>query len=96
MPRFLVMLHNPDAPHETRVVEWSTIVDAPVAVLSYDDLVCEPSDRLARVLVRGHSWLVHPEETPATLIEANRAGPNESELDMRGLWARYSQIEESE
>lgn len=80
--------------------EWSTVTDSPVTYLmpldefrSYylgaygTEGMRHLDERMARVEVKGCSSMVG--DTPATLAQFNRAGPNETTLDAAGLWREY-------
>lgn len=98
MPKYLVKISNPSDESDAVLIEWSTVVDAPVAVFSsIEELVehtrvrygqaalSELPARLWRVALRGHSSVVH--ERVDDLVRGNRAGDNEETLSMGEIWA---------
>ncbi len=103
MPRFIVKLADDE------YVEWSTVVDAPLAGSVTRAAAChewgEPS--VARADRRGHSQVEGPRVSeanrdrvwsPEELIAGNRAGPGESELsldELRAAARRASGTEEA-
>jgi hypothetical protein len=101
MPRYLIKLTDPDNPWDWRVMEWSTVVDAPVTYgltvaeaerlhevdPRYSD--CVFHERLYRMHTKGHSNMVFDPEGPDARVACNRAGPDEESLDRRQIWKRY-------
>lgn len=95
----IVKLHNPKNPDLTALVLWSTVADAPASFAATEDEIREyikeeygnvglrelPA-RLDRVSKFGISSMI---DTLDDLLETNRAGPNETQLDMQGLWDKY-------
>lgn len=103
MARFFVRLHNPDETSQTAVVEWSSVVDAPLTHgmrtegeirehvgHTYGALaLASLPERLERLEAYGHTLVGQPNETPEGIIAGNRAGPRGGRLGMRGLWRKY-------
>ena len=105
MPRHIVKLERNG---ETRYMEWSTVVDAPVSDLMdleafrkhyryyYGDHgMSELPERMARVDKFGTSAM-NPPESAEALIAFNRAGPGESCLTVEELWNKYTYMEASD
>lgn len=96
MPRYILKIDIDDVPH---YCEWSTIVDAPVTYLIPREefikryLVTYPGEtrdeldqRLARADSTGSSAY---EDSAESLIIANRAGDNESEITLEEIAEKY-------
>jgi hypothetical protein len=96
-----VEIRNPDKDAERRLLVWSTIVDAPITYGMSEpelrDWIKEEQgaqglrvldERMRRVREVGTSSRVDRDWT--SVISGNRAGPGETELDARGLWAAYA------
>jgi hypothetical protein len=100
MPRFIVEIRNPDDESDRRLLEWSTVVDAPVTYgmteaqfrASYREEygsrgMLGLDARLERVRQHGTSC-VEP-CTVEYLTAGNRAGPNETCADAALIWRLY-------
>ena len=96
MPRGILSLHRDG---ETRYVEWSTVVDAPVTyAMTEDELrahmkeeygnegLRELPERMKRVAATGTSFR---DTTADEVTSGNRAGPDETTLTMDELVATY-------
>jgi hypothetical protein len=106
MPRFIIKLTKGD---QSRYLEWSSVVDAPVTMgltleqfrvyYAHEYGLSDFNERLARVEVQGHSSIPRCDQGVETLedfVSCNRAGPNETELDIDGLWEYYCKSQEEE
>src|SRR5262245_46149389 len=102
MPKYIIRLPNPDDPDDYRYLHWSTIVDAPTTygmtrveleafTLEWDGKngLEDLAERLARADRYGISAQPAGSTTWEREVSGNSAGPNETELDHRGIWQRY-------
>jgi hypothetical protein len=100
MPKFIVEIRNPDNDSDRRLVEWSTVVDAPVTYgmaepefMEYyrteygDSGMCGLDARMSRVRKTGTSS--YGDRSWTDTIAANRAGPNETHADAAMLWRMF-------
>jgi hypothetical protein len=101
MGRFIVEIRNPEDDADRRLLEWSTIVDAPVTYgmdeaefTTYyrseygNDGMREFPSRMARVREKGTS-AYDDDSWESTALVCNRAGPDETRADAAMLWKRY-------
>jgi hypothetical protein len=72
-------------------IEWSTVVDAPVSyVLDREEAVQEfGEERIERADKTGTSYYDRPPQTAEEFVEFNRAGENETRLDLEGIRYHY-------
>lgn len=97
MPKYIIKLEDEG---QSYYLEWSTIVDAPVSIgMLLDEFkirykhkygtegMKELDERLERVNLQGTSALHYL--TVDVLLELNRAGPEESHLNMEGIIEKY-------
>lgn len=107
MGRPIIEIRNPADDTDRRLLIWSTVVDAPItygmteaALREYikeeegQSGLRELDDRLERVRTKGTSS--YDDATWQDTIRFNRAGPNETELDIAGIWAAYADAPKDE
>jgi hypothetical protein len=100
MPRYIIKLHDKKE-NKDYYLEWSTVVDAPVTYgQSLEDFkeyykqangtnsMAELEERLKRVEEKGISGIAPFDDLEAE-ISRNRAGENETSLDLDGILERY-------
>ena len=101
MGRFIVEIRNPEDDADRRLLEWSTVVDAPVTYGMREDEfrtyyrneygndgMRQLDDRMTRVREKGTS--AHDDESwEDTALVCNRAGPDETQADAAMLWKLY-------
>lgn len=100
MGKFIIKITDP-TDQKDYYMEWSTIVDAPVTYgMELDEFkkyyqeeygrqgCIGLQERLDRVAINGSS-AIEPYDKVDKLIEGNRAGENETELDKEGLLDAY-------
>jgi len=98
MGRFIVEIRNPEDDADRRLLEWSTVVDAPVTYGMREDEFTdyyqaeygnegmrELPARMARVREKGTS-AYDDESWEDTALVCNRAGPDETQVDAAMLW----------
>ena len=100
MPRYIIRLHD-DQDGQDYLLEWSTIVDAPITYgLSWEEFQehyreeygrrsfeMELPERMARVDATGTSSRLH--DSVDAVISFNHAGPNETCLSKEQIIERY-------
>lgn len=100
MPTYIIKINDPKD-NQDYYLEWSTVVDAPVTYgLSLEDFKEYYKDRYGRDgMARIDERLVRVEQTGTSsqmpgdnldeMLVANRAGPDETEIDKEGILERY-------